>query len=83
MPFVRQKNCRSRGRYAGTSASACISTPTMQNTPKASSAPYPTDESRLFFRAVQSRLKQLYREGFSYAKAQVKLLDLYKMDDSP
>ncbi|WP_420874955.1 hypothetical protein [Pseudomonas psychrophila] len=55
----------------------------MQNTPKASSAPYPTDESRLFFRAVQSRLKQLYREGFSYAKAQVKLLDLYKMDDSP
>ncbi|ENZ1723998.1 TPA: translesion error-prone DNA polymerase V subunit UmuC [Pseudomonas aeruginosa] len=38
--------------------------------------PYPTDDSRLIIQAVQTGLKQLYREGFSYAKAQVLLLDL-------
>lgn len=29
--------------------------------------PYPIDDSRLIIQAVQNRLKQLYREGFSYA----------------
>jgi DNA polymerase V len=38
--------------------------------------PYPTDDSRLIIKAVQAGLKQVFREGFSYAKAQVLLLDL-------
>ncbi len=38
--------------------------------------PYPTDDSRLITQAAQAGLQQVYREGFSYAKAQVMLLDL-------
>lgn len=38
--------------------------------------PSPTDDSRLIIKAVQAGLKHVFREGFSYAKAQVLLLDL-------
>ncbi|EMC2296005.1 DUF4113 domain-containing protein, partial [Pseudomonas aeruginosa] len=43
--------------------------------------PYPTDDSRLIIQAVQTGLKQVYREGFSYAKAQVLLLDLCRKNE--
>ena len=43
--------------------------------------PYPTDDSRLIIKAVQAGLQQLYREGFSYAKAQVMLLDLCRKNE--
>lgn len=43
--------------------------------------PYPTDDSRLIIQAVQAGLKQVFREGFSYAKAQVLLLDLYRKNE--
>ena len=43
--------------------------------------PYPTDDSRLIIKAVQAGLQQVYREGFSYAKAQVMLLDLCRKNE--
>lgn len=43
--------------------------------------PYPTDDTRLIIAAAQEGIKRLYREGFSYAKAQVLLLDLCKRDE--
>lgn len=43
--------------------------------------PYPTDDSRLIIKAVQAGLQQVYREGFSYAKAQVLLLDLCRKNE--
>ncbi|WJN61593.1 translesion error-prone DNA polymerase V subunit UmuC [Pseudomonas sp. SO81] len=43
--------------------------------------PYPTDDSRLIIQAVQTGLKQVYRDGFSYAKAQVLLLDLCRKNE--
>jgi len=43
--------------------------------------PYPTDDSRLIIKAVQAGLKQVFREGFSYAKAQVMLLDLCRTNE--
>ncbi len=42
---------------------------------------YPTDDSRLIIQAVQAGLKQVFREGFSYAKAQVMLLDLCRKNE--
>lgn len=43
--------------------------------------PYPTDDSRLIIKAVQAGLQQVYRKGFSYAKAQVLLLDLCRKNE--
>ena len=43
--------------------------------------PYPTDDSRLIIKAVQAGLQQVFREGFSYAKAQVLLLDLCRKNE--
>ena len=43
--------------------------------------PYPTDDSRLIIKAVQAGLKQVFRESFSYAKAQVLLLDLCRKNE--
>ena len=43
--------------------------------------PYPTDDSRLIIQAVQTGLNQVFREGFSYAKAQVMLLDLCRKNE--
>lgn len=38
--------------------------------------PYPSDDTRLITRAASSGLEHLFREGFSYAKAEILLLDL-------
>lgn len=46
-----------------------------------SQLPYPTDDTRLLIRAALRGIEQLYREGFSYAKAEVLLLDLCKKDE--
>ncbi|SEL11292.1 DNA polymerase V [Atopomonas hussainii] len=43
--------------------------------------PYPTDDSRLIIKAALLGLEQVYREGFSYAKAQVLLSDLCRHTD--
>ncbi|WP_306423276.1 DinB/UmuC family translesion DNA polymerase [Atopomonas sediminilitoris] len=43
--------------------------------------PYPTDDSRLIIKAALFGLEQVYREGFSYAKAQVLLSDLCSHTD--
>jgi DNA polymerase V len=43
--------------------------------------PYPTDDTRLIVAAAQEGISRLYREGFSYAKAQVLLLDLCRRDE--
>lgn len=43
--------------------------------------PYPTDDTRLIIAAVREGISRLYRDGFSYAKAQVLLLDLCKRDE--
>lgn len=43
--------------------------------------PYPTDDSRLIIKAVQAGLEQVFRQGFSYAKAQVLLLDLCRKNE--
>lgn len=40
--------------------------------------PYPSDDTRLIINAARQGIERLYREGFSYAKAQVLLLDLCK-----
>ncbi|WP_312289535.1 DinB/UmuC family translesion DNA polymerase [Stutzerimonas nitrititolerans] len=38
--------------------------------------PYPTDDTRLITQAALAALDELYRQGFSYAKAEVLLMDL-------
>ena len=38
--------------------------------------PYPTDDTRLITQAALAGLEQVYREGYSFAKAQVLLVDL-------
>lgn len=43
--------------------------------------PYPTDDTRLIIAAAHEGIGRLYREGFSYAKAQVLLLDLCRRDE--
>ncbi|MGE6793250.1 translesion error-prone DNA polymerase V subunit UmuC [Pseudomonas guineae] len=43
--------------------------------------PYPTDDTRLIIAAAHEGINRLYRDGFSYAKAQVLLLDLCKRDE--
>jgi DNA polymerase V len=43
--------------------------------------PYPTDDTRLTIAAAQEGISRLYRDGFSYAKAQVLLLDLCRRDE--
>jgi DNA polymerase V len=43
--------------------------------------PYPTDDTRLIIAAAHEGISRLYREGFSYAKAQVLLLDLCRRDE--
>jgi len=45
------------------------------------SCPTPTDDSRLIIKAVQAGLRQVFREGFRYAKAQVLLLDLCRKNE--
>ncbi|POF85783.1 DNA polymerase V subunit UmuC [Pseudomonas putida] len=43
--------------------------------------PYPTDDTRLIIAAAREGISRLYRDGFSYAKAQVLLLDLCRRDE--
>ncbi|WP_339907660.1 translesion error-prone DNA polymerase V subunit UmuC [Pseudomonas guineae] len=43
--------------------------------------PYPTDDTRLIIASAQEGIKRLFRDGFSYAKAQVLLLDLCRRDE--
>lgn len=43
--------------------------------------PYPTDDTRLIIAAAREGISRLYRDGFSYAKAQVLLLDLCGRDE--
>lgn len=43
--------------------------------------PYPTDDTRLIISAALDGISRLYRNGFSYAKAQVLLLDLCRRDE--
>ena len=43
--------------------------------------PYPTDDTRLITAAAREGISRLYRDGFSYAKAQVLLLDLCRRDE--
>ena len=43
--------------------------------------PYPTDDTRLIISAAREGICRLYRNGFSYAKAQVLLLDLCRRDE--
>ncbi|MBX9913636.1 MAG: translesion error-prone DNA polymerase V subunit UmuC [Pseudomonadaceae bacterium] len=38
--------------------------------------PYPTDDTRLITKAATAGLQQVYRDGFSYSKAEILLLDL-------
>ncbi|MDC7825252.1 translesion error-prone DNA polymerase V subunit UmuC [Pseudomonas sp. BLCC-B13] len=40
--------------------------------------PHPSDDTRLITQAALAGLEQIYRPGYSYAKAQVLLLDLYQ-----
>ena len=41
----------------------------------------PADDTRLIIAAAREGISRLYRDGFSYAKAQVLLLDLCKRDE--
>jgi DNA polymerase V len=43
--------------------------------------PYPTDDTRLIIAAAREGIARLYRDGFSYAKAHVLLLDLCRRDE--
>lgn len=43
--------------------------------------PYPTDDTRLIISAAREGIGRLYRDGYSYAKAQVLLLDLCGRDE--
>lgn len=43
--------------------------------------PYPTDDTRLIIAAAREGISRLYRDGFSYAKAQVLLLGLCGRDE--
>jgi DNA polymerase V len=43
--------------------------------------PYPTDDTRLIISAAREGISRLYRNEFSYAKAQVLLLDLCRRDE--
>lgn len=43
--------------------------------------PYPTDDTRLIIAAAREGISRLYRDGFSYAKAQVLLLDLCRRNE--
>lgn len=43
--------------------------------------PYPSNDTRLLIAAAQDGIRHLYRDGFSYAKAQVLLLDLCRHDE--
>ena len=43
--------------------------------------PYPSNDTRLLIAAARDGIRHLYRDGFSYAKAQVLLLDLCRHDE--
>ena len=43
--------------------------------------PYATDDTRLIIAAAREGISRLYRDGFSYAKAQVLLLDLCRRNE--
>ncbi|WP_405118277.1 DUF4113 domain-containing protein [Pseudomonas leptonychotis] len=43
--------------------------------------PYPTDDTRLIIAAAREGISRLYRDGYSYAKAQILLLDLCRRDE--
>lgn len=43
--------------------------------------PYPTDDTRLIIEAAQACMAKLYRPGFSYAKAEVMLLELCQRNE--